>query len=102
VSDQVPIGDLGTGQHQWVCVRCGRTNKASWTRCPGCDAGRDGRPSAAIAHPGPAHRPGGLSALLGVLVLAALAGLVVWLAPTVWQWVADVGDALVAWVSSRT
>ena len=102
MSDQMPVSDLESSAGPWTCPRCGRENKAAWTTCPGCESGRDGRPPSGSVPDHPARRTGGLNVLLGVLVLAALVGLVVWLAPTVWEWVAEQATTFWDWVDSRT
>ena len=102
MSDPVPIGDLASASEPWTCPRCGRANKAAWTTCPGCGSDRDGGVSASTGPRHPAGRTGGLNVLLGVLVLAALVLLVVWVAPTVWQWAGDQAASVWAWVDSRT
>jgi hypothetical protein len=50
----------------------------------------------------PARRIRGLNVLLGVLVLAALVLLVVWLGASAWDWAAEQATAFWDWVDSRT
>jgi hypothetical protein len=50
----------------------------------------------------PRRRTGAFSLLLGLLVLAGLVAVVVLVAPSVWQWVADQVATFVTWIDERT
>jgi ferric-dicitrate binding protein FerR (iron transport regulator) len=100
----MPTGDLQAPAdvQPWTCPRCGRENKASWRTCPGCESNRVGELPVAAAPAGPTRRTGAFSLLLGLLVLAALVVLVVVVAPSAWQWVADQAGTFVGWIDERT
>ena len=105
MSDRMPVGDAvgpsATAQ-VWVCPRCGRENKATWSQCPACESDRSGRTpgerAPAVARP----RTNPVYLLLGVLVLGALAVAAVIVAEPVWTWVVEQWTTFVEWVDERT
>jgi hypothetical protein len=100
----MPISDLQSpaDAQPWTCPRCGRVNKPSWRTCPGCESNRVGDLPAASVPDSPRRRTGAFSLLLGLLVLAGLVAVVVLVAPSVWQWVADQVATFVTWIDERT
>jgi hypothetical protein len=105
MTDRMPADDVvgpAARTGEWVCPRCGRENKATWTQCPACESDRAGRTPTERAPVAPAPRTNPIYLLIGLLVLAVLVIAAVLVAEPVWEWVVEQWDTFIAWVDART
>ncbi len=105
MSNGVPADDVvgaAARTQPWVCPRCGRENKATWSQCPACESDRAGRTPTERAPAAPRQRTNPVYLVLGLLILAALVVAAVLVAEPAWAWAVQQWDTFIAWVDART